>query len=75
MDLWLGLFVPAATPAPAFSRMGSAVANILRKPETVAGLTRLGAQPRGTTAEEAAAVVRAEHDAWREVITRARIML
>ena len=75
VDLWLGLFLPAATPAEVVQRLHAAVVAVLGRPEVVAALARVGAQPRGTTTAEARAILRREHDAWRMVITQAGITL
>lgn len=75
VDLWLALFLPAATPDAVAARMHEALMEVIRKPEVVAALARLGAQPRGTTQAEAVAIVRSEYDSWRAVITQAGITL
>ncbi|WP_431281294.1 tripartite tricarboxylate transporter substrate binding protein [Humitalea sp. 24SJ18S-53] len=75
VDLWLALFVPAATPDPVTARIHDALMEVISKPETVAALGRLGALPRGTTQAEAVAIVRAEYESWRGVITQAGITL
>jgi tripartite-type tricarboxylate transporter receptor subunit TctC len=75
VDLWLGLFVPAATPAPVIASLNQAVQAVLRRPETAAAFERAGAEVRHMTPTDAAAVVRAEFDMWRALITTARITL
>ncbi len=75
VDLWLGVFVPAATPEAAMASLHSAIAAVLRKPETAASFERAGAEVRHTSPQEAAGIVRAEYDMWRNLIASAKITL
>jgi tripartite-type tricarboxylate transporter receptor subunit TctC len=75
VDLWLGMFVPAATPPAVVASLNQAVQTVLRRPETVAAFGRAGAEVRHTTPEQAAGIVRAEYEMWRNLITTARITL
>ena len=73
VDLWLALLAPAATPAPIVTRMEQAVQAVIRAPETGPGLDRVGAEVRGSTSAEAAALLRREYETWRKLIADARI--
>ncbi|NKC31398.1 tripartite tricarboxylate transporter substrate binding protein [Falsiroseomonas selenitidurans] len=75
IDLWLGVFVPAATPDATVAAMNTAIQAVLAKPATAAAFGRAGAEVRHTTPAEAAAVLRREHDMWKALITSARITL
>jgi tripartite-type tricarboxylate transporter receptor subunit TctC len=75
VDLWLGVFVPAATPPAVVTTLNQAVQTVLRRPETAAAFARAGAEVRHTTPEQAAAIVRTEYDMWRSLIATARITL
>ena len=75
VDLWLALLAPAGTPDPVIARMNAAATQVLREPSTIASLARVGAEPRGTSSAAAAAMLRAEYDTWRKLITDARITL
>lgn len=52
---WMGLFVPAGTPAPVVARLSEAAQAALRDPDVVRRLGGIGMVPRGTTAAEFAA--------------------
>lgn len=73
VDLWLALLVPAGTPDAVVARMHAATMEVIRRPDTAANLERVGAEARGTTVSEAAAILRSEYDIWRKLITDAKI--
>lgn len=75
VDLWLGFFVPAATPDATVSSMHAAIQAALGKPETEAAFLRAGATVRRTSPAEAAQILRSEHAMWRDLITAAKITL
>jgi tripartite-type tricarboxylate transporter receptor subunit TctC len=68
VDLWLGVFVPAATPAATIATLHGQLQGALRRPETATAFERAGAEVRFTTTEESARIVRAEFEMWRNVI-------
>ncbi|GGJ09887.1 Bug family tripartite tricarboxylate transporter substrate binding protein [Neoroseomonas lacus] len=51
-DVWFGLGVPAATPAPVVARANEALNKVLRDEELKTRLARLGYTPRGSTPQE-----------------------
>ncbi|MES2710249.1 MAG: tripartite tricarboxylate transporter substrate binding protein [Pseudomonadota bacterium] len=57
---WLGVFAPAATPAPVILRLSREIAAAMRRPEVRARMESLGYEPVGSTPEEFAAFQRAE---------------
>ncbi len=75
VDLWLGVFAPAATPPDVIARLNSAIGAALKDPELAKAFAKVGALPRGTTAIDANAFVRAEHAKWKKVIEDAKIKL
>jgi tripartite-type tricarboxylate transporter receptor subunit TctC len=75
IDLWLGVFVPSATPDATIATMHRAIQAALAKPETAAAFLRAGAEVRHTSPAEAAEILRTEHAMWRELITTAKITL
>jgi tripartite-type tricarboxylate transporter receptor subunit TctC len=71
---WHGLFAPAATPAPIVARLNAAVLAAAREDSRLReGLTRAGAELAPLTPDQAAALIRAESETWRGVITSAGI--
>ena len=68
VDLWLGVFAPANTPAPTLARLNSEIRIALRDPVVVSAFARVGVEPRGTTVEEGARFVREETERWAKVV-------
>lgn len=66
--VWLGLSVPAGTPAAIVERTHAAVARALRVPEIEKQLLDLGAEPGGETPQAFARRIKAESAAWSKVI-------
>jgi tripartite-type tricarboxylate transporter receptor subunit TctC len=64
IDLWAGIFVPAATPDAVVQRMNAILQDALRRPDTAAALARAGATPRFTTPTEAQDFFRLELARW-----------
>jgi tripartite-type tricarboxylate transporter receptor subunit TctC len=72
-DTFLGLWAPAATPAPALARLADAVLGVLRRPEMAerfrsAGIPVVADGPDGLRAR-----VAREVPLWRDVIRQAKI--
>ena len=65
---WQGLFAVAGTPHEIVARLQAEVAKVLRLPEVRERLAALGADGVGSTPEEFASFVRAEHARWGSVI-------
>lgn len=68
VDLWLGIFVPAGVPAPIVAKLQDALQTVLKKDEVVKGLEKVGAEPRGSSSADGAALVKSEFDMWKSVI-------
>lgn len=73
VDLWLGVFAPAAMPAATMATLHGAIQQVLHRPETAAAFERAGAEVRFTSTEDSQRIVRAEFAMWRNVITTQRI--
>jgi tripartite-type tricarboxylate transporter receptor subunit TctC len=73
VDLWLGLFVPADTPADIVAKLNTAAKQALANPEVKAALAKVGVEPRGSSPDEGNAFVRAEYDKWGKLIKDASI--
>jgi tripartite-type tricarboxylate transporter receptor subunit TctC len=73
VDLWLGIFAPAGIPADALARLNSEIVKVLKKPDLIAALAKVGVEPNGTSPEAGAAFLKAEFDKWRKVITDGNI--
>ena len=73
VDLWLGIFAPANTPAASVARINAEIRSALRDGAVVAAFAKVGVEPRSANPEESARFVRAEHDKWAQVVTSAKL--
>jgi len=73
VDLWLGIFAPAATPATSVARVNDEIRGALRDPAVMAAFAKVGVEPRSANPEESARFVRAEHDKWAQVVSGAHL--
>jgi tripartite-type tricarboxylate transporter receptor subunit TctC len=70
---WFGLFAPAGTPADVVARVNREVNAMLKSPELLERLPKLGADAVGGTSEAFARQVRGDYEKWAAVIRRAGI--
>ncbi len=68
VDSWLGVFVPAKTPAEAVNALSSAIAEAVRSSQMVENLARVGNEPAFQTPVQFAATVKADLERWRPVV-------
>jgi tripartite-type tricarboxylate transporter receptor subunit TctC len=61
---WLGWFLPARTSPDIVRSLNGLVGEGLRSPEMIASLANGGLQPRHTTPEEFAVLLRSDYDRW-----------
>jgi tripartite-type tricarboxylate transporter receptor subunit TctC len=73
VSLWMGLFVPAGTPAPVVKRLNEEVARAVRLPDVRERLVALGVDPVGGTPEELARVLARDLEKWTAVAKAANI--
>jgi tripartite-type tricarboxylate transporter receptor subunit TctC len=73
VDLWLGVFVPINTPAGVLRRLNAEINAALGDASVAAAFAKVGVEPHAASADEGARFVRAEHDKWSQVVTRARL--
>lgn len=67
-DTWYGLLAPAGTPKDVLGKLEAAAVKALNSPEVRERLTKAGAEPAGTSAEEFHAVIEREKPTWAKVI-------
>jgi len=73
---WLGVVVPAGTPAEIRARIAAPLAEFIRDPAVVARLRDVGAvAAKPNTPEEFAAWMRKDHDKWGRVVRETGIKL
>jgi tripartite-type tricarboxylate transporter receptor subunit TctC len=75
VDLWLGLYGRAGTPAPVLEKLNAAIAKALKDDELKSAFAKFGIEPRGTTLADGAAFTKAEYEKWKKVITDGNITL
>lgn len=70
---WNGLFAPARTPSAIVARLNADVLAILKTREMHERMAAQGAEPKGSSPEELAAIVKREVAKWAKVIREAGI--
>jgi len=70
---WYGVFVPARSPRSVIERLHAEIIKAVQQPEMSARLAADGAEAIGSSPQEFAAHVRAEHDKWASVIRKTGI--
>ncbi|HZM43762.1 MAG TPA: tripartite tricarboxylate transporter substrate binding protein [Burkholderiales bacterium] len=70
---WVGVSVPARTPAEIIARLNNEIAKILATSEAREWLATQGAQPGSGTPAEFGAYIKAEHSRWGPIIRKAGI--
>jgi tripartite-type tricarboxylate transporter receptor subunit TctC len=73
VDLWLGVFAPISTPSAVLRRLNTEINTALADATVASAFAKVGVEPHGASAEEGARFVRAEHDKWAQVVTRAKL--
>jgi tripartite-type tricarboxylate transporter receptor subunit TctC len=68
VDLWLGIFAPAGTPADVVEKLNGAIQTTLKDPEIIKALAKVGVEPRGTSAKDGEAFLKNEYGKWKKVI-------
>lgn len=65
---WLGIFVPAGTPKPVIDRLQRDIALVVDDPKSRTKLVEAGFEPKSSSAEAFAKLVREEIDKWRPIV-------
>src|SRR3954471_18978097 len=73
VDLWLGIFAPAGLPPDVLSKLNAALAKTLQNPDVKTALAKVGVEPRGTSTQEGADILKTEFDKWKKVIAEANV--
>jgi tripartite-type tricarboxylate transporter receptor subunit TctC len=72
---WFGLFGPKGLPPEIVTRVNMAANQVLKDPEVVDRLTRLGIEPVGGTPAQFAAMLTTELAKWKKIINERKITL
>lgn len=70
---WFTIAFPAGVPAAAVARVNAATRAALERPDLRGRLQELGLTPVGSSAEDAAAIIRRDITRWRELVASAGI--
>lgn len=65
---WYALFAPAKTPPAVIQQLNAAVRAAIARPDVSARLLQGGAEPRSSTPQELAALLKADTDKWAALI-------
>lgn len=72
---WVGLMVPARTPAAAIQRIATSAAAALAQPALIARVRALGAEPGGGTPADFGRFLEADVAKWRRVVRDANVKM
>ena len=72
---WHGIFAPAGTPKAIADKLTAEIQAILREPETMEKLTKVGVTPIGSNQAEFATHIASETARWKDVAAKANIKL
>lgn len=75
VDLWLTVFAPTGMPPAVKAKLNTAIKTSLEKADLKAAFAKVGVEPRGTSAADGAAFVKADYARWKQVIVDAKITL
>lgn len=70
---WIGLLVPAGTPAAIVDRLNKEVVKAVRHPDVSKALLQQTVEPVGSTPTEFDKFLRAEYDKWGKVVSDAKL--
>jgi tripartite-type tricarboxylate transporter receptor subunit TctC len=73
IQAWQAIWVPAGVPKPIVHRLYAEVAAVLKDPDTVSRLEKMGVTPSGITPEAFAAYQKSEVEKWGQLIKSAGI--
>ena len=73
LDVWLGVFMPGATPKDIVAKVNGDIARALNTPEVRSSLAAQGIETLTSTPEALAQTIRDDHARWGRVITEANI--
>jgi tripartite-type tricarboxylate transporter receptor subunit TctC len=72
---WSGLVAPAGTPAAIVAKLNAALNDSLNAADTKATLAKLGADPRGGSPQDFAALIAEETPRWAAVVKAAGVRI
>ena len=73
METWFGVFVPAATPAPALEKLRAGMAQVVQRQDFAAVFEKTGGIPMKLSAAEAEVLVKREMTRWTKLLKDASV--
>ena len=70
---WYGFVVPANTPPSIVARLNKEIVHILKRPDSVKTLLKVGLEPWTSTSEAFGAYIKSEYEKWGRIIREAGI--
>jgi tripartite-type tricarboxylate transporter receptor subunit TctC len=68
---WFAMLAPAKTPRAVIEMVSAAIQSVAREPAIAERLEQLGVEPIGSTAEQMAAIIKAEQPVYAEAVKAA----
>ena len=75
MGFWTGVVAPAGTPTTIIDQLHDRIAEIMAQPDVKDRLATIGFEPAIGTSQEFAALLKAESDQWKKVVSDAQIRI
>jgi tripartite-type tricarboxylate transporter receptor subunit TctC len=75
VDLWLGLWGRAGTPADVLAKLNASIDKALQDPDLKASFAKFGLTPRGSSLADGAVFTKTEYEKWKKVIADGHITL
>lgn len=73
--VWFGILAPAGIPPEIVTKLNGAISHAIATPPVQETLKKLGVEPKSSTPEEFAAIIRADIQKWAKVVKEANITL
>ena len=67
---WIGVFVPAGTPAAVIAKLNQEIAAALADPQVRDRISKAGAEPVGKSAADFETMLKADYDATARLVSR-----
>ena len=75
VNVWFGLFAPKGTPRDVVLRLNAEMTKLIKDPEVAKKMLDMGIEPGVSTPEELAAQIKREIPVWRQIVTKAGVVI
>ena len=75
VNVWFGLFAPKGTPRDVVLRLNAEMTKLIKDPEVAKKMLDMGIEPDTSTPEELAAQIKSEIPVWRQIVTKAGVVV